>query len=102
MEAQSALVRSDGAVELDAETAVDLDLALIVYPRHAEHEHAFRFQNALQQRSLLKLGIGVDDRAQGIQDLRGCLKKFVLARIFPGQLLQDGINIGHTRSLLTS
>jgi hypothetical protein len=36
VEAQAALVGADGAVELDAEAAVDLDLALIVHPRHAE------------------------------------------------------------------
>ena len=49
MEAQSALVGADGAVHLDAETAVDLNVALIVEPRHAEHEDALGLDNSFEQ-----------------------------------------------------
>ena len=38
MEPQAALVGADGAVHLDAEAAVDLHLAAVVDPRHAEHD----------------------------------------------------------------
>jgi hypothetical protein len=48
VEAQAALVRADGAVHLDAETAIDLDLALIIDPRHAKHDRALRLADALQ------------------------------------------------------
>ena len=43
VEAQAALVGADRAVHLDAEAAVDLHLALVVQPRHAEHDHALGF-----------------------------------------------------------
>src|SRR5208337_2569362 len=49
MEAQPALVGADGAVHLDAETAVDLNVALIVEPGNAEHEDALWLDNPLQQ-----------------------------------------------------
>ncbi len=48
MEAQAAFVRPDGAVHLDTEAAVDLDVALVVKPRHAEHKHALRLYDPLE------------------------------------------------------
>ena len=48
VEAQAALVGADGAVHLDAEAAVDLDLALVVDPGHAEHDHALGLDDALE------------------------------------------------------
>ena len=45
---QAALVGADGAVELHAEAAVDLDLALVVHPGHAEHDLALGLHDALQ------------------------------------------------------
>ena len=49
MEAQSALVGADGAVHLDAESAIDLDVALVVEPRNAEHDDALGLDNAFEQ-----------------------------------------------------
>ena len=37
MEAETALVRAQRAVHLHAKTTVDVDLSLVVLPRHAEH-----------------------------------------------------------------
>ena len=48
MEAQAALVRADGAVHLNAESAIDLDFALIIEPRNAEHDDALGFDDALE------------------------------------------------------
>ena len=47
MEAQAALVGADSAVRLHAVAAVDLHLALVVLPRHAEHHDALRLDHAL-------------------------------------------------------
>ena len=55
MEPQAALVRADGAVHLDAEATVDLDLAVVVDPGHAEHEHALRLDDALEH---LRFAVG--------------------------------------------
>src|SRR5690606_800859 len=49
MESQSALVRADGAVELDAEAAVDPHVALVVHPGDAEHDDPFRLHQPLQK-----------------------------------------------------
>ena len=49
MEAQSALIRPDGAVELNTEAAVHLHLAVIVYPGHSEHNLPFRLDQPFQQ-----------------------------------------------------
>jgi hypothetical protein len=47
MEAESALIRADGAAHLNAESAIHLDVALIVDPGDAKHDHAFRLDQAL-------------------------------------------------------
>ena len=48
VEAQAALVRADRAVHLDAIAAVDLDVALVVDPRDAEHENALGLDQPLE------------------------------------------------------
>ena len=48
MEAQAALVGADGAVHLDTEAAIDLDIVLVVKPRHTEHDEALGFSDALK------------------------------------------------------
>jgi len=47
MEPQPALVGADGAVHFNAESAIDLNLALIIEPWHAEHHDALGFDDAL-------------------------------------------------------
>ena len=58
MEAQAALVRAERAVELHPEAAVDVDLAAIVGPDHAEDDLPLGLADALEE-----LGRGI----------RGCL-----------------------------
>jgi hypothetical protein len=48
MEAQSALVGTDRAVHLDPVATVHVDLAAVVHPRHAEHEHALGLHDPLE------------------------------------------------------
>ena len=57
MEAQTALVGADGAVELDAVAAVHLDLALIIDPGHTEGDDALGLDQTLDQAGLLVLGM---------------------------------------------
>ena len=64
MEAQSALVGTDRAVHLYAVTAVDLDLALVVEPRHAEHYHALGFGDPFENFHLGENRIFQDVRGQ--------------------------------------
>jgi hypothetical protein len=53
VESQAALVWADGAVHLDPESPVDLELPLIVDPRNAEHDHALELHDAFED-----LGLG--------------------------------------------
>src|SRR6185369_8962057 len=48
MEPETALVRTDSAVHLDAEAAIDLDIAMVIEPRNAEHQHALGLRYALE------------------------------------------------------
>ena len=47
MEAKTALVRTDGGVELYAIAAIYLDLSFVVNPLNAEGESSLRLNNAL-------------------------------------------------------
>ena len=95
MQAQAALVGADGAVELHAEAAVHLDLAVIVDPRHAEHDDALGLDDALEQRGLLVLGMGLDDRLEGLEHLGDGLDELGLVGVALVQLGDDPIGIGH-------
>ena len=64
VEAQATFVRADGAVHLDTEAAIDLDLALIINPRDPEGNRAFRLADALQNARSQVVGIGLKKRPQ--------------------------------------
>ena len=70
VEAQAALVGADGGVVLDAEAAIDLDLAGVVDPRDAELDDALGFDDALKQGRLLELRMSVECRLQGARGSR--------------------------------
>ena len=48
VETQTAFVRTDRAVHLNAVTLVDLDFAFVIHPGNAEQDHAFRFCNPFE------------------------------------------------------
>ena len=81
MEAQAAFVRADGAVELHAVAVVDLDLALVVDPLHAELDDAFRNDDAFEDAVLLVLGFTVEQRSEGFEDLGHALDEFLFPRV---------------------
>ena len=95
VEAQAALVGADGGVELHAVAAVDLDLALVVDPRHAEHDHALGLDDALEKRGLLVLGVGVEGGLQGLEDLLGGLDELGLLGVAGLKLGDDLLGIRH-------
>ena len=57
MKTQSAFVRSDRAVHLDTKAAVHLHAALVVEPRYAEHQHALRLYDPVENAVRLILGM---------------------------------------------
>src|SRR5690606_10444761 len=72
---------SDGAVELDAVAAVDVDLAVVVHPRHAEVDVALRLHDPFEDAMLHVLGMLLEYRRQGVENLPYGLVEFLLVRI---------------------
>src|SRR5262249_60156673 len=65
VEAEPALVGAEGAVELDPEAAVDVDLAVVGLPRHPEDDLALRLADALDDLLAAQLGVLAQERAEG-------------------------------------
>ena len=100
MKTQTALVWADGAVHLDAETAIDLNLALIVDPRHAKHYGALRLADTLQNPRGQVMRIGFEKRPQTAQHLFDSLVKFGLVRVAFFQARKEGFDgFDHGQSL---
>ena len=89
VETETALVGPDRRVELDAVSAIDVELALVVLPRDAEDDHALRLDQTLENGVLLVLGIDVQDGADGRQNLFDRLEKFRFIRILGFDIFQD-------------
>ncbi|MCY1180183.1 hypothetical protein D9M73_206130 [compost metagenome] len=79
MEAQPALVRANGTAHLNAVTAVDLHLALVVDPGDAEQYGAPGLDHALEDAGLQVVGVGFKEWPQGAQHLFHRLVEFRLA-----------------------
>jgi hypothetical protein len=69
-----------GAV-LDAVAAIDLHLALVVHPGHAEHDDALGLDQALQQAVLGIARMLLDEGPQALHDFGDGLQKLGLARV---------------------
>ena len=81
MEAQAALVGADGAVHLNAEAAIDLDIVMIVKPRHAEHDKALGFGDALKNFRGDVFRMSLQHRAQRLKYFLHRLMKFRLGGV---------------------
>ena len=95
METQAALVGADSGVELHAETTVHLHLAVVVNPRHTEHDLAFRLNQALKKTGLLILGVLFKHSLQRMENLGYSLMKLRLTRVFCNNFFQLFAYVGH-------
>ena len=102
VEAQAALVGADGAVELNAIATVDLNFAVVIDPRHAELDDALGLDDALKNRSFLVLGMSIDDRLQGGQNLGCSLDEQRLIRVLLLHVLKDALYVRHAFSFYRS
>ena len=82
METETALVRSDRGVELDAIAAVDLNDAVVVNPGNAEHDSALRLDHTLKNSGLFVLGISFNYRGEGRENLFNRLDEFRFVSVF--------------------
>lgn len=80
VQADAAFVRPQRRIELDPVTLVDLHLPLVVDPRDAEHDLAFRLDDAVDDIVLLVSGILIQQGTQRHQDFFDCLVVFDFGR----------------------
>ena len=95
MKTKATLVRAKAAVELNAETAVYLNFALIVYPRNAEHNNTLWFYKALKQSSFFIFWMCLNNRLQGSKNFGNCLNKFRFVRVLSLNLFDNGLYETH-------
>jgi hypothetical protein len=98
-------VRADGGVELHAVAAIDLYLAGIIGPCHAEFHEPLRFHKAFEDAVGLVFGMIGEDRFDAFQHLVHRLQEFRLIAVAPRDLIVDalGIFVGeHDSPLLCS
>ena len=81
MKTDAALERAERRIELDAEAAIDLDLTLVVDPRHAENDLPLRFADALDQRVLCVVRMLGDDGSEAVEHFAYGLVEFFFAWI---------------------
>src|SRR5680860_1333571 len=92
MEPQPALVGSEGAVELNPEPAVDVDLTAIVLPGHPEDDLPLRLADAFDDLVLGELRVLGQHRAERFQHLPHGLVELHLAGVAAHDLVEDGFH----------
>ena len=88
MKTQAAFVRPDSAVHLDAEAAVHVQLTVIILPWDAEHDHAFRLDDALDNLGLSIFRMLLEHERERFDYFLDSLVEFRFARIL-------GLHFGH-------
>ena len=81
MQTETALIRSDGGVELYTETTVYLYLTLIIQPRNTECDDTLRLYHSFHEGLCLILRVTVDDRLERLENLENSLMEFFFVRI---------------------
>ena len=78
MESETALIRTDGGIELNSVSAVDLNLAVVVDPRNTELDESLGFDDTVDHARLDNVGTPLDNRLERFKNLSDSLKKFGL------------------------
>ena len=92
-EAETALVRTDGGVELYAETAVYLDLAVTIDPGYTELDNTLGLDKALKQTGFLILGMLLDHGFEGTKNFLNGLNELRLVSVAGADLGDDFFNV---------
>ena len=99
VEAQAALVRTDGARELDSEASVDLDLAGVVDPRDPENDDSLRLHDAAQNLAAENGRVAIEDGQNRVDDLADGLVKLTLAGVSGDESIHElSGNVRHHRT----
>jgi hypothetical protein len=93
VEPQAPLVRTEGAVELHAHPPVDLHLAPIVLPGHAEDDLALRFADSLDDLVFGELGVLGNGGTDALQHLAHRLVELDLARVAVDHFVERALQL---------
>ena len=93
MEAESSLVGTDRAIELNAEAAVDLNLAVVVYPRNAEFDNALRLNHHIDDAALNIDGALLHNGFERFENLANGLVELALAGVAGDNVSQNFLQI---------
>ena len=89
VETDTSLVRSDGTVHLNAETAVDPDLTGIVHPRNPENDDSFRFSHSFHNLLVKEMRGGFQYGCHAFQNFFYRLVELRLARVLDDQVVHE-------------
>ena len=89
METQTALVWTYGTVELYPVAYIDMHLAFVIDPRHAECQHSLGLYYALDNLCLLEFGMLVIHILYRQEDFSHCLQILQFTRVLLLQLLHN-------------
>jgi hypothetical protein len=92
MKTQTSFVRTERAVHLDAEPAINLNLAFVIDPRNAELNHPLRFNETFQDLSVSIFLLTFNRRSNRFEYFSDCLKELRLIRV---ALLNNFENLLH-------
>src|ERR1700680_2048584 len=95
MKAKPALVGPDRAVHLHAITAVDLDLAGVVDPRHAKLNHPLGLDDAFENLGVAIIFAALHRRRDRLKNFRDGLEKLRLMRVSLFDDLESFLNKRH-------
>ena len=94
MKSETALIRTDCTVELNAVSGIDVNLTVIINPRYTELDLSFRIDQTFQQRIASELWlIGINNRTERIKNFLDCLMEFRLIGIFSDYPFDYFINV---------
>jgi hypothetical protein len=93
VKAQSALVGTQRAVELDSEPAVDVDTSGIVLPGDPEDDLTFGLADPLDDAMLAQFRVLVQDRTERPEDFEDRLMEFRFSRISPDHFLEEQLQL---------
>lgn len=88
MKTQPALERSEGAVELDPKSTVDVDVTLVVFPRNPKDDLSFGLADALNDLVMEELWALGDDQPQRSEYLAHGLVELRFGRVAANDLVE--------------
>ena len=89
VEAHATFIGPQGAVEFDAEGAVDMNFAAVVLPGHTEDDLALGLTDTLDDLLIGKLRVLHQNRPEGFQNFVNRLVEFALARVAVQNVLEN-------------